>query len=129
MKTWVIPSKNLSEPKRLGSIFECSKCRVRFRSVLRTETERKATSIADMVSKVKNIKVELTQTLRNLRGKIKKLETERATLMIEIEELRKAAESRADALENEVSILRNEVKSLKALLGYPEQEDTNRFDF
>jgi hypothetical protein len=37
--------------------------------------------------------------------------------MTEIENLRKVAESRANALENEVSMLREEVKSLKDLLG------------
>jgi regulator of replication initiation timing len=58
----------------------------------------------------------------NLREKINTLETERASLMVEIENLRKVAESRVDALESEVSTLRSEVKSLRDLLGYKEEE-------
>jgi len=42
--------------------------------------------------------------------------------MIEIEKLKKVAESRVNALESEVSMLREEVKSLRELLGYPEEE-------
>jgi len=40
--------------------------------------------------------------------------------MIEIEKLRKVAESRVVALESEVNMLREEVKSLRELLGYTE---------
>jgi hypothetical protein len=42
--------------------------------------------------------------------------------MVEIVKLRKAAESRAEALESEVSMLRNEAESLRDLLGYKEEE-------
>jgi predicted nucleic acid-binding Zn-ribbon protein len=70
-----------------------------------------------MVGRIKGIKEGLMLTLVNLREKIKTLETERASLMTEIGNLRKVAESRANALENEVSMLREEVKSLKDLLG------------
>lgn len=41
--------------------------------------------------------------------------------MIEIEKLKKVAESRVSALESEVSMLREEVKSLRELLGYTEE--------
>jgi len=74
-----------------------------------------------MVERIKGIKGELMQTLRNLREKIKTLETERANLMIEIDKLRKVAESRAMALESEVSMMREEVKSLRELLGYSKE--------
>jgi len=50
------------------------------------------------------------------------LETERAGLMVEIEKLKKVAESRADTLENEVNQLREEIKSLRELLGGSEEE-------
>jgi hypothetical protein len=40
--------------------------------------------------------------------------------MVEIDKLRKVAESRATALESEVSMLREEVRSLRELLGYKE---------
>jgi hypothetical protein len=42
--------------------------------------------------------------------------------MIEIEKLKKAAESRVSALESEVNMLREEVKSLRDLLGYTEEK-------
>jgi hypothetical protein len=42
--------------------------------------------------------------------------------MVEIEELRKVAETRVSALEDEVSMLRNDAKSLRDLLGYQEEE-------
>ena len=79
-------------------------------------------SIKNMVERIKGIRGELMQTLVNLREKISTLETERANLMVEIEKLRKVAESRANALESEVGMLRNEVKSLRELLGYKEEE-------
>jgi len=74
-----------------------------------------------MVERIKGIKGELMQTLKNLREKIKTLETERANLMIEIDKLKKVAESKVDALESEVTMLREEVKSLRDLLGYAEE--------
>jgi len=51
------------------------------------------------------------------------LETERANLMIEIDNLKKVAESKANALESEVNMLREEVKSLRDLLGYTEEPE------
>ncbi len=55
--------------------------------------------------------------------KIRSLETERKNLLLEIEELRKMADSKAKALESEVSMLREEVNSLRVLLtGEPEPE-------
>jgi uncharacterized Zn finger protein (UPF0148 family) len=126
VKTWPIPSreplKEGEEPRRVG-IFECPNCKARFRSAVETETElRETANIKNMVERIKDIKGELMQTLMNLREKINTLETERANLMVEIEKLRKVAESRVDALEGEVSMLRNDVKSLRDLLGYKEEE-------
>jgi hypothetical protein len=54
--------------------------------------------------------------------KLKSLETERRNLLLEIEELKKMADSKAKALENEVGMLREEVKSLRILLGSGEPE-------
>ena len=61
------------------------------------------------------------QTLMSLREKIQTLEIDRANLMMEIAELRRAAESKADALESEVGMLREEVRSLRDFLGYREK--------
>jgi regulator of replication initiation timing len=55
--------------------------------------------------------------------KIRNLETERKNLLIEIEELKKMADSKAKALESEVSMLREEVKSLRVLLGAEEEPE------
>jgi regulator of replication initiation timing len=54
--------------------------------------------------------------------KLKGLEAERRNLLLEIEELKKMADSKAKALENEVNMLREEVKSLRVLLGTGEPE-------
>jgi len=126
IKTWPIPvrkpSKTGEEPKMIVGIFECPNCKARFRAALQVETKAKETaSIKNMVERIRGIKGELMQTLKNLREKIKTLETERANLMIEIDNLKKVAESRADALESEVTMLREEVKSLRDLLGYAEE--------
>jgi predicted nucleic acid-binding Zn-ribbon protein len=127
VKTWLIhrkPVEMRKESKPLMGIFECPNCRARFRAVVETETKVEETaSIKNMVEKIKGIKGELMQTLKNLREKIKMLETERANLMVEIEKLRKVAESRVNALESEVNMLREEVKSLRDLLGYTEEKE------
>ncbi|MEM3696337.1 MAG: hypothetical protein QXQ94_02370 [Candidatus Bathyarchaeia archaeon] len=127
-KTWTIsPKKPVKEGEEVGivmGIFECPNCKARFRSALTAETRvEERVSIKNMVERIKGIKGELMQTLKNLREKIKTLETERANLMIEIEKLKKVAESRVSALESEVSMLREEVKSLRDLLGYPEETE------
>lgn len=56
--------------------------------------------------------------------RIRTLETERKNLMLEIEELKRMADSKAKALESEVGMLRDEVKSLRVLLtaGEPEAD-------
>jgi chromosome segregation ATPase len=126
VKTWPIPSREPlkgGEGPRLVGIFECANCKARFRSAVETATEPSETAnIKNMVERIRGIKGELMQTLTNLREKINTLETERASLMVEIENLRRVAESRVDALESEVSTLRSEVKSLRDLLGYKEEE-------
>jgi len=127
VKTWPIPSRRPSKEggaTKLAAIFECPKCKARFRSAIdATVRSQKTVNIKDMVGKIRTVKEGLMQTLVNLREKIRTLETERASLMVEIEKLRKAAESRANVLENEVSALREEVKSFRDLLGYVEEEE------
>lgn len=54
--------------------------------------------------------------------RLRTLENERKSLLLEIEELRKMADSRAEALQSEVSMLKEEVKSLRVLLGADEPE-------
>lgn len=124
VKTWPIsPRKPEEGIQKIIGIFECPSCKARFRAAVETEAKVEETvSIKNMVERIKVIKGEFMQTLKNLREKIKTLETERANLMIEIEKLKKAAESRVSALESEVNMLREEVKSLRELLGYTEEK-------
>lgn len=128
VKTWPIPSrkpaKKGEESKLVMGIFECSSCKARFRAAVEAGTKIEgAVSIKNMVAQIKGVKGELMQTLKNLREKMKTLETERANLMFEIEKLRKIAESKVSALESEVGMLREEVKSLRDLLGYTEEAE------
>ena len=63
--------------------------------------------------------------MSNFKGVIERLRTlenERKNLLLEIDELKKMADSRAEALESEVSMLKEEVKSLRVLLGADEPE-------
>jgi uncharacterized protein (UPF0335 family) len=49
--------------------------------------------------------------------RIRALEAERKNLLLEIEELKRMADAKAKALESEINMLRDEVKSLRVLLG------------
>jgi uncharacterized protein (UPF0335 family) len=49
--------------------------------------------------------------------RIRALEAERRNLLLEIEELKKMADAKANALESEINMLRDEVKELRLLLG------------
>ncbi|MGD8564906.1 MAG: hypothetical protein PVF96_00975 [Candidatus Bathyarchaeota archaeon] len=125
VKTWTIPSKKRltkgEKPKVIMGIFDCSICGTRFRSAVKTKIREDDTvSINNMVERIRCIKGELMQTLKNLREKIQTLESERSNLMVEIDKLKKMADSKVSALEGEVDMLREEVKSLRDLLGYTE---------
>ena len=48
--------------------------------------------------------------------KIKNLETEKKSLLLEIEELKKLADEKATSLEREIASLRDDVRSLKMLM-------------
>lgn len=114
-------------------MFECS-CGNKFRAGVKTnvetrvecrKVEEEGLSIKSMAEKIKGIEVGLVNTLKNLREKLKTLEAERANLLLEIEELKKMAEGKANALESEINMLKEEVKSLKQLLGVSETDSGN----
>ncbi len=69
-----------------------------------------------MIRQINEIEAGLMQTLKGLREKISALETEKARLMAEIEQLKKTAEAKAISLEKEVAALRDEAESLKKML-------------
>jgi uncharacterized protein (UPF0335 family) len=59
------------------------------------------------------------ETMSNFKStieRIKALESERKDLLLEIEELKRMADAKAKALESEINMLRDEVKSLRVLL-------------
>ena len=105
---------------RVG-IFKCPKCKSKFRSIVGSTEKPVETSVKDLVAKIKEIHQGLTQALRTLREKIETLETERGSVLVDIEKLKKVAESRANALETEVNQLREELRSLRELLGVSEE--------
>ena len=55
--------------------------------------------------------------VKSLAERLRSLDNERKNLLLEVEELRKMADARAKALESEIGMLREEVKSLRVLLG------------
>jgi len=63
---------------------------------------------------------------RNLQEKIEKLEKEKAGLLAEIECLREKGEAKTRELENEVSMLRKEVKALERVLNVKEKARNKR---
>jgi len=120
VKTWPMvgrPSKTGERFKLTIGLYECPNCERKFRVVLGKER----ITIEGVIGEIKGIEKELMQTLGNLREKIEKLGSEKTDLLAEIEELRKVGEKRADALEKEVATLREEVESMKKLLGYLEE--------
>lgn len=56
------------------------------------------------------------KTLIDLRKKIETLQKEKAGLLVEIDGLKEKGETKARELENEVTILKKEVKALENLL-------------
>jgi len=122
-KTWSISRKTADgETETIFGMFECSECGNRFRAGAKNTEVKKELSIRGVAEKIKTIEGEFMNTLKNLREKLKTLGTERANLLLEIDGLKKMAEAKADALESEVGMLREEVKSLKQLLGVGEME-------
>ena len=67
----------------------------------------------------------MSSSLKNTVEKIKTLEAEKKNLLVEIEGLKKIADAKAISLESEVSALRDEVKSLKTLVG-PESSNPSK---
>jgi regulator of replication initiation timing len=64
--------------------------------------------------------IEFMSNFKSVVERLRNLENERKNLLLEIEELKKMADSKAKALESEVGMLREEVKSLRVLLGAEE---------
>jgi uncharacterized coiled-coil DUF342 family protein len=99
-------------------VVACSSCGTNFPAQVTHKTPSEETAnVKNAAERIRGVRDKFMATLKALREKIQALETERAALLVEVEKLRKAAELRATALEGEVSQMREEVKSLKELLG------------
>jgi len=61
-------------------------------------------------------------SLKDTVEKLRNLEAEKKSLLLEIEELKRMADDKAAVLENEIATLRDEVKSLKTLMGHEEKQ-------
>ncbi|MCK4497830.1 hypothetical protein KAU25_01375 [Candidatus Bathyarchaeota archaeon] len=119
LKTWTLSRKGSTGGTEIG-FYECPGCLTRFRARANDGNE---VGIKTLTKKIKGIEDGLVNTLRNLREKLKTLETERANLLLEIGELKKMAEGKASALESEIGMLREEVTSLRQLLGVAELDN------
>jgi len=116
LKTWSMVGRPSGKGERFKltiGLYECPRCERKFRVVVGKER----ITIKGVIEEIKGIGEGLMQTLRNVRERIEKLESERADLLAEIEKFRKAGEEKASALEREVATLRKEVKLMKELLG------------
>ena len=125
-KCWTVAPAKLSAtgyvPEFRVGIFECPNCKSKFRS--RVDPQAKSADLNNvkvLVERIQEIREGLKRTLRVLREKIERLETERASLLGDIEELKKVAEARANALEVDVKELREELRSMRELLGVSEE--------
>jgi chromosome segregation ATPase len=128
VKSWPVTFKKKDEgeaqPQFCVGIFECPQCKSRFRSRVESVSVAKpaeTANVQDLVERVKGIHNGLLQTLATLRARIKTLETERGSLMLDIEDLKQVAESRAEELEDEVARLREEIRSVREFLGSTEE--------
>ena len=62
-----------------------------------------------------NYEMQEIASVKTTIGKIKSLEKEKKSLLLEIEELKEMSEAKANTLETELNALQNSVKSLKTL--------------
>jgi septal ring factor EnvC (AmiA/AmiB activator) len=122
-KCWTVAPAKLSAtgyvPEFRVGIFECPSCKSKFRS--RVDKPADLNNVRVLVERIQEIREGLKRTLRVLREKIERLETERASLLVDIEKLKRVAEARANALEIDVKELREELRSLRELLGVSEE--------
>lgn len=121
-KIWPVYSaerKDASDgPDFLLGAFQCIKCQTKYNEKISNEAIPIPTvNVKNKVERIMRIYGELMQTIKSLKEKINKLQTEKSNLMSEIELLRKTAEARVTTLETEVGQMREEVRSLRELLG------------
>ena len=67
-------------------------------------------------------------SLKNTVDKLKNLEAEKLNLLAEVEDLKKIAEAKSVALANDIAALREEINSLKSLMGAEKPQDPLSYD-
>jgi len=82
--------------------------------------------ITQSLQALKNVEREFIQLHRNLRKKINALQKEKAGLLAEIESLKEKGEAKARELENEVTMLRKEVRALETLFSTKAKYETTK---
>jgi predicted transcriptional regulator len=129
--SWSVSDKTQNSQGKLSLfiiLFECPKCKTKFtaRTLSKDKPETtpqiaeaslRTVNVKNKIERLSRVRDKLMATLKDLREKIKTLEEEKARLTVEVDGLRKAAESRVVVLEGEVSQLREEAKSLHEFLG------------
>ena len=109
------PTKIGEQFKLTLGFFICPECEKRFLKVLGKEKDEG--TLKGAAEEIKGIEKGLAHMMGDLKEKIEKLKNERAELLEEIEDLKRAGETKASTLEDEISSLREEVESLKKMLG------------
>ena len=82
--------------------------------------------ITQSLQALKDLEREFIQLHKNLRKKIETLQKEKAGLLAEIESLKEKGEAKAHELENEVTMLRKEVKALETLFNTKGKHETKK---
>jgi uncharacterized coiled-coil DUF342 family protein len=96
----------------------CPKCKTLFHArALPAKMNSQTANVKNGTERIRRIREEPMQTLKELREKIQALEAERARLLAEVETLKKAAETRVATLEGEVGQMREEAKTLRGIVG------------
>lgn len=104
-------------------VFNCPACRTMFTQNAAPQSSSTAalgTSGASSSEKLSSILQGFKQNLENLRQNLNVLQTERSSVLFELETIRKDQECRADVLEEDVNRLRLEIQDLKEVLGLNE---------
>ena len=94
---------------RVGTL-ECPKRKAKFKFKVSAISKTAKTNVEDLIIRIKEIQQGFMRTLMVLMEKIMILETEQVDLLEEIEQLKRAAESRASALVIEVKGCRKSLK-------------------
>jgi rubredoxin len=103
-------------------IFECPKCKYIFNPShnafrQKRQQQNNESSVTVLYERLSEVQLGFKQNIANLRRNLATLETERPSVLLELETLRKDSESRAVGLEEDVNRLRGEIRDLREVLG------------